>query len=268
MGVLAALCGFDRTWQDAPSNGVSPVSSAEESRDPVDSQALHSGVQAYPRSATLPLMQPWRLFRRGMRLARNLLTDFRYGRFLGGIEETRFRSQGAHATVNSDYQVLHQLFRGRIRDNDVLVDVGCGRGRVLNYWLSIGLSNRIIGLELDPNIAAQTGARLARYRNVQVIAGDALLNLPADGTLFYMYNPFAESLVRLFAERCAELYGEEPSVRFFYANPEFGRVFAQNPRWRIDEELEIPQPWAARPFRCWMLSIAGSVRSPAGNAAP
>jgi len=189
-----------------------------------------------------------------MRLARNVWTDLHYGRFLGGVEETRFRSEGAHATVNSDYEVLHQLFHGRIRGDDVLVDVGCGRGRLLNYWLSIGLANRIIGLELDTYIAAQTAARLA-HESVTVIAGDALLNLPASGTLFYMYNPFAEPLVRQFADRCAGLYGGKPHVRFLYGNPEFGQVFAQHPRWQVDEELAIPQPWAALPFQCWVLSI-------------
>jgi len=215
-------------------------------------------------SATLTLMQVRRLWRRGMRLARNVWMDLGYGRFLGGVQETRYSGQGAHATVNSDYEVLHQVFRGRIRGDDVLVDVGCGRGRVLNYWLRARLPNRIIGLELDPEIAAETANRLAGYENVRVISGDALPNLPTDGTLFYLYNPFAEPFIRRFADLCVGLYGGRPGVRFLYANPEFGGAFVQHPRWQIDEDLAIPQPWADKPFRCWVLSI----RAPAANSRP
>ena len=44
--------------------------------------------------------------------------------------------------------MLPKLFNERngtaIKSSDVLVDVGCGRGRVINWWLSLGLGNKIV----------------------------------------------------------------------------------------------------------------------------
>ncbi len=77
----------------------------------------------------------------------------------------------------------------------MLVDIGCGKGRVINFWLHQGLTNRLIGLELDPDVATAAQQRLAPYRNVQIIVGDAIENLPTDGTLFYLYNPFERPIV-------------------------------------------------------------------------
>ena len=78
------------------------------------------------------------------RLARNAAIDTRFGWPLGAVY-LRKESQ------NSDYRLLEETFHNRIRDGEVLVDVGCGAGRVLNHWLRDSPNARIYGLESDPN---------------------------------------------------------------------------------------------------------------------
>jgi hypothetical protein len=73
-------------------------------------------------------------------IARTLATDLRYGAILSGNVGTRYRQAGAYNVVNTPYAVLPQIFAGRIGRDDVLVDVGCGKGRVINWWLSRGLA--------------------------------------------------------------------------------------------------------------------------------
>src|SRR4249919_4103205 len=80
---------------------------------------------------------PARWAQRFRRLSRNVVIDLRYGPFLGGTVSTRYRHEGAHPVGNSDYLVLRAIFEGRVQDGDLLVDVGCGRGRVLNHWLGL-----------------------------------------------------------------------------------------------------------------------------------
>jgi len=89
-------------------------------------------------------------------IARTLATDLRYGAILSGNVGTRYRQAGAYNVVNTPYAVLPQVFAGRIGRDDVLVDVGCGKGRVINWWLSRGLRNRMYGIEIDPEVAAAT----------------------------------------------------------------------------------------------------------------
>ncbi len=135
--------------------------------------------------------------------------------------------------VNSDYAALDAVFPGRISPDDVLVDVGCGRGRVINWWLANGCRNsRIYGLEYDPEVAAITSRRLARYPNVTIVEGDALEHLPADATLMYLYNPFVRPVVERFAALVADTYSGRP-MRLIYSNCKHIDVFRADPRWIV-----------------------------------
>lgn len=163
-----------------------------------------------------------RFIERVVRLARNATIDLRYGGFLGGNVKTRFGERGAHDTVNSDYLVLDRIFPGRVEEDDVLCDVGCGKGRVLNYWLSLGLSNRMIGVELDPEIAASTRRRLEAHPNVDIVTGDAVSALPRDATLFYLYNPFSKPVLEEFVRALLDRGG---AARVFYYHPTYPEAF-------------------------------------------
>ena len=68
------------------------------------------------------------------RLVYNVLFDLKYGRFLGGKKHTPYSLMGANVTANSDYKAMTIFFKGNIKLDDVLVDVGCGKGRVINFW--------------------------------------------------------------------------------------------------------------------------------------
>jgi SAM-dependent methyltransferase len=189
--------------------------------------------------------------RRARRLVRNVVLDLRYGAFLGGTVPSRYRHLGAHDTANSEYDVLAQVFEGRIAPTDVLVDVGCGKGRVLNWWLSRGLTNRIIGIELDPEIAARTRRRLRRYPNVTILTGDALALLPREGTLFFLFNPFAEWLLPRLKDRLDAVAGSRADVRIIYDNPPDLGLFRDDPAWTV-EEFPLNLPWKRR-YGTWAL---------------
>ena len=175
--------------------------------------------------ATLP--------RRLHTLSRNLLLDLRFGgRFLGGSQQSRFRDRGAAHTVNTSYRALDYVFRYvPIDPSDVLVDVGCGKGRVLNWWLNRRLTNSLVGIELDPDVADGVARRLHRYRNVSVMCGDASELLPSDATILYLYNPFAAptlARVKSRIERCCRA-----DVTVIYYNPRYIDVFSGDANWTV-----------------------------------
>jgi trans-aconitate methyltransferase len=118
-----------------------------------------------------------------------------------------------------------------IRKKDVLVDVGCGKGRVINYWLSKKLENQIYGLELDNKIAEQTAEQFSKRENVTIIEGDAVSNIPLSGTIFYFYNPFSAEKVEQFEERLSELFPNK-AIKVVYYNPKSLHVFC-NDNWNI-----------------------------------
>jgi hypothetical protein len=179
---------------------------------------------------------------------RTLLLDLRYGGYCGGTRPSRFADLGAERTVSTDYQQLDELFRRagiQVDPSDVLVDLGCGKGRVINYWLNCGYRNRIVGLELDPDIADRVRRRTRSWPNVVIITGDAVENLPEDGTIFYAFQPFDEAVwSRLKAGMEAVFHGRR-DVTLVYWNCHHKGVFEGDPAWRVEPLGEIgPLPAA------------------------
>jgi len=184
-------------------------------------------------------------FKRLRRLIKNAIIDFSFGgRFLGGIRiETQYAHLGAHRTEHSEYDDLEDIFKGQIRSDDVLVDVGCGVGRVINWWLYHGHMNKIVGLELDPVIGEQTKQRLAKYHNVTIIVGDAIDNLPRDGTAFFLFNPFNAPIVERFKRFASDpvatdlqaIPSPQRDVRIYYYNPKHLDCFTSDSSWKVEQ---------------------------------
>lgn len=161
------------------------------------------------------------------RALRNVATDLRHGEWLG-----RPPVVGA-GTTNSDHRVLAQVFDGRVRDRDVLVDLGCGRGRVLSTWLRAFPGRRAIGVEIDPKLAARTGRRFADSADCLVVQGDAVTALPPEGTLLYMFNPFDRPTVERLRDALEARAPSNPPLRILYSNPRHADLFEGRPGWVV-----------------------------------
>jgi SAM-dependent methyltransferase len=172
----------------------------------------------------------------GLETARNVIVDLQYGGYCGGRIPARFAALGVHAASSTFYYELAEVFertRGvSVRPDDVLVDVGCGKGRVMNFWLRNGLTNRMVGLEIDPDIAARTRRRLAPYPNISVVTGDALENIPPDGTLFFLFNPFERPMMEAFQRRVLAVVRQRRPLRIVYFSSRYIGAFSAD-AWNI-----------------------------------
>ena len=176
-----------------------------------------------------------KLKQRSARLLRNAAFDLKYGGFAGGIKKSQYTHLGSSWTTNTDYGIMPQLFDGRIKDADVLVDVGCGKGRIINWWLDRGYKNKIVGIDLDDELAERIRRRLKRYDNVRIVTGNALDSLPPDGTVFYLYSPFSPEVFAQFRDRLWEQYHHRGDVTVIYYAPYHLHVFQNDPCWQIEE---------------------------------
>lgn len=124
--------------------------------------------------------------------------DLRYLRRLARDRHAQ-ELPGVRPTMHTDYDILNELFDlVPIGADDVLVDVGCGEGRVIAGWLSRGLRNPMFGIEINPRAATLAKSRLKRWPNVAILQGDASETVPSTATLFYLFNTLpTEPLSRL-----------------------------------------------------------------------
>lgn len=133
------------------------------------------------------------------RKAHTALRDLRHGGLLVG--NLKSDHPDAFDIQNSGYEVLDRIFAGHVRRGDILADLGCGKGRVLNWWMDNYPVNRAFGLEIDEVVGTKTQRRLQRNQFVHVLIGDAVMMLPSSASLLFLSNPFGEETMRRFAER-------------------------------------------------------------------
>ncbi|MFW6149725.1 MAG: methyltransferase domain-containing protein, partial [Atribacterota bacterium] len=164
--------------------------------------------------------------------------DYSYcGEFLGGTVETPYKNLGAKNTVSTGYHVLKLIFtefKDEITKTDVIVDVGCGKGRVINYLLVLGLENKIIGIELNERVAEETRERFKDNSNVHIISGNILENIPEEGTIFYLYNPFNSVITEQFKKKLTKIGKKGEPITIIYHNCAYVELFLEDKNWTVD----------------------------------
>lgn len=121
------------------------------------------------------------------------------------------------------YAVLERLANsGYIESGNVLVDYGCGKGRV-SFYMNYVLGMRTVGVEYNPALheAAERNLKSFSGRNadrISFVCTSAEEYIIDDADCFYFFNPFSEKLLRSVLGRIYESYytSPRPMKLFFY----------------------------------------------------
>ncbi|MDP1574195.1 MAG: class I SAM-dependent methyltransferase [Coxiellaceae bacterium] len=179
--------------------------------------------------------------KRLLKVLKNLFYDLKYTRsFLGVPLNNQNDIAGFTQTTSTEYTVLEELFSNiSIAARDVIVDVGCGKGRVLAWLMHKKIQNKVIGVEVDLSVASETKERMQHYKQIEILTGDITEEaFPLEGTIFYLFNPFSELVMRKFIERIENHLlegGDLVTNRFLivYYNCAHLNAFEENPIWKI-----------------------------------
>lgn len=126
------------------------------------------------------------------------------------------------------YCVLERLANsGFIRKRDVLIDYGCGKGRV-DFFLSYQAKANTIGIEYDERIyqsaVENQKTAVSRTRTEFAMARAEEYKVPAEVNRVYFFNPFSVELLRKVMARITESYYENPRellLFFYYPSEEY-----------------------------------------------
>ena len=126
------------------------------------------------------------------------------------------------------YSVLERLANsGLIRKRDVVLDYGCGKGRV-DFFLSYQTKANTIGIEYDERIYEsaienqKTG--VLRAKTQFVLARAEEYEVPKEVNRCYFFNPFSVEILRKVMARLIESYYENPRevfLFFYYPSEEY-----------------------------------------------
>ena len=133
-----------------------------------------------------------------------------------------------HPYEPTPYCVLERLVgSGFFKEGDVVLDYGCGKGRV-GFFLSYRTKAKSIGIEYDERIYQsalennKTAVPRAKAEFVSVRAEE--FDVPQDVSRCYFFNPFSVEILRQVMARIMESYYAAPReilLFFYYLSDEF-----------------------------------------------
>ena len=126
------------------------------------------------------------------------------------------------------YSVLERLANsGLIRKKDVVVDYGCGKGRV-DFFLSYQTKANTIGIEYDERIYQKAlenkKTAVSRAKAEMVLMKAEEYEVPIDVNRCYFFNPFSVEILHKVLARIKDSYYENPReilLFFYYPSKEY-----------------------------------------------
>lgn len=158
-----------------------------------------------------------------------------------------------HPYEPTPYCVLERLAgSGLIEKDDVILDYGCGKGRV-GFFLSYRVKAKTLGIEYDERIYG--GALENRKTAVSKSKPDFILTraeeyeVPADVNRCYFFNPFSVEILRKVMARIIESYYAHPRevfLFFYYPADEYIAYLMTVDELEFYDEIECDDLFAGK----------------------
>ena len=142
------------------------------------------------------------------------------------------------------YTVLERMANsGYIGKRNVLIDYGCGKGRV-DFFLSYQLRCKTIGVEYDKrlyeiglrNKQAAVSGRTTEF----VLANAENYEVPIEADCFYFFNPFSVEILKHVMGRILVSYYQkvrEMKLFFYYPSDEYVSYLLQVEELEFEDEI-------------------------------
>ena len=174
---------------------------------------------------------------------------------LEGGDLSQFReSHGATNSLSTPYGALEVVLgSAQFTEDDAIIDIGCGHGRVLAYLVDSGFPGHIAGVELNPDVASFTRNWLKRYPEIELIEGDAFKQDLSRFNVFYLWKPMLSDIFKRFVVKL-EKEAVRPITMYYVMDFETASFFQNRPGWHEVSRMEVHRvhglPVFSRPLCC------------------
>lgn len=184
------------------------------------------------RGARWVIRPAWRWARRTIALAADRAQDVKRGidtSAPGGSLQSVFTDDTGYEPL--PYRSIRRVHgRLAVSANDVLFDVGCGKGRIFCYFAQTPI-RRCVGIERVPLYVAaarDNARRLRRSAPIEVRQENAAETDYTEATIILIFNPFGPGTMARVREQVYRSVEAAPRrVRIVYVNALFDQVWAE-----------------------------------------
>ncbi len=145
----------------------------------------------------------------------------------------------------TDYLLLRKFMAPvRHTPEDVVVDIGCGMGRLLCLYARKDV-RKCLGIECDERLASAARDNAARLRGrrapLEIRTQDATLADYSEGTIFWFFNPFGPQTLRVVLERIRKTVDARPRrIQVIYVHTVLEEEFERSGWLRRTRRVESP----------------------------
>lgn len=176
-----------------------------------------------------------------MQDSNDLMWDGKLNISSGSVDYSNEDSQN-YGYDPTPYVVLEELVRlGLLKKEDVVVDYGCGKGRI-GFFLNDQIGCRVIGIDHDERLLETAKRNLEQYESDDVvfIYSKAEEYNPDGANRFYFFNPFSTRIFSEVLKRIEESYEKSPRdilIFFYYSTIEYKLYLPTEPRLELIESV-------------------------------
>mgnify|MGYP002621388566 CR=1 FL=1 len=150
------------------------------------------------------------------------------------------------------YLVLEEIIKlDCLKESDVLVDYGCGKGR-LSFFFNNELGCKVIGIDHSRRLLKKAKKNLENYgktSKIEFIHSKAEEYIPPDNAnRFYFFNPFSSKIFSKVLKNIEESYDKNPReilIFFYYSTIEYKLYLQTEPHLELLKGIEFDGKYVA-----------------------
>ena len=167
----------------------------------------------------------------------NLIIDKKIcGMSLKKVVSSKYReSHGATSATATSYAVLSEVIdTKKINENSKFIDVGCGKGRVLAYLLNKKVNCKMVGVELDADVAEIAKSWTEKFDNVEIIQDNVFDLDISEYTDFCLSRPFEVDSFKAFLDKIDKEAKQEVNV-YLISDQQIGDYLDKKEGWTLEK---------------------------------
>lgn len=145
------------------------------------------------------------------------------------------------------YIVLEELIKlDMLKKDDVLVDYGCGKGRI-EFFINNQVGCKVIGIDHSERLLKVARNNLNNYGDTDdiiFIHSKAEYYNPDEANYFYFFNPFSTKIFRQVLRRIEESYKKNPReiiIFFYYSTIEYKTYLPTEARLELIKTINFSE---------------------------